>query len=103
VHGYLVDVLQQVPHRSGDALACGVSRGRAAGEIPLAALAPQLAEAGAKLRVGHDDEVPVLGVAGGRRLLRECEALLQQLTVDRARQVEAPANGARRREQLVRG
>jgi hypothetical protein len=81
----------------------GFPRGRAAGKVPLAAPAPQLAEPGAELGVGHDDEVPVLRVARGRRLLREREALLQQLALDRARQVEAPADGARRREQLVGG
>ena len=65
------------------------------------ALPPEVGEPGLLLRVGDDDEVPVLGVARGGRLLRELQALQDYLLRNRARQVEPLADRPRRREQLV--
>ena len=71
-------------------------------EIGPGDLAPDVGERRALGRVVDDDEVPVLRVARGRRLLRELQALLQHLALDRPRQVESLADRTRRREELVR-
>jgi len=61
-----------------------------------------IAEGRPLLGVLDDDEVPVLAVTRGRRLLRELEALFEHLALDRTREVEPLANRPRRGEQLVR-
>ena len=78
-----------------------LARAAAALEIRARDLTPDLPERGALLRVGDDDEVPVLRIAGRRRLLRQVEALLEHLALDRTRQIQAFPDGAGRREQLV--
>src|SRR5204863_8968547 len=102
VHGHLVDVLREVDDGVADARHRPLAR-PAPLEVRVGHLPPQLAESGPLLRVGDDDEVPVLRVRGGRRLLRQPEALLQHLPLDRTRQVEALADGPGRREELVWG
>ena len=97
VHRHLVDVLGEMHDRLADARALPLAR-PAALEIRRGDRAPQLAERRALLRVGDDDEVPVLRVARGRRLLREAEALLEHLALDRTREVEPLAHGAGGRE-----
>ena len=104
VHRHLVQVVAQVedpaedpPHHSGHLLrlhrcAPGTSRRRCS---------PELGEPGSQVRVGDDDEVPVLRVAPGRRLLGEAQALLEHLALDRPLEVEPLAHGAGGREQLV--
>src|SRR5581483_1106233 len=77
------------------------ARAAAALEIRVCDPAPELADGCTLAGVGDDDEMPVLRVAGRRRLLREGEALLEHLALDGPREVEALAHGACRREQLV--
>src|SRR5689334_22601951 len=73
----------------------------AAREIRIRDLTPEFAECGAFRGIGDDDEVPVLRVGRRRRLLRELEALLEHVPLDRAIEVEPLPDGARRREELV--
>src|SRR4051794_28940113 len=99
----LVDVLGEVHDGVADARHLPLTRPAAALEVRKRDLAPELPERGPLLRVGDDDEVPVLGVARGGRLLGELQALLEHLALDGTREVEPLADGAGRREQLVRG
>ena len=73
--------------RVADAQHLALTRAAATLEVWVGDLPPDLAERGALLRVGDDDEVPVLRVARGRRLLCEIQALLQDLAWDGPRQV----------------
>ena len=84
-----------------DASHLPLARPASALEVRVRHLAPELSEACALVRVGDDDEMPVLRVARGRRLLGEAKALLQHLSLDRTREIEPFADGARRRQQLV--
>jgi hypothetical protein len=72
-------------------------------QVAAAALAPELTQRFALGLIRDDDEVPVLAVARGRSLLGQGEALLEDFSLDRTRQVEPAANAARGREQLVQG
>jgi hypothetical protein len=47
--------------------------------------------------------MPVLGVAGRRRLLGQPQTLLKHLTLDRAGQIQPPAHAPGRGQQLIRG
>src|SRR5207248_1523849 len=102
VHRHLVDVLGQVHDRVADAEELALTCAAAALKIGIGDLAPELAERGPLGGIGDDDEVPRLCVARRRRLLRELQALLEHLALDRPAQVEPLADGARGREQLVR-
>src|SRR5438128_11380122 len=78
------------------------SRLRTAREVAASCLPPQLSERGAGARVRDEHEVPVLAVRRRRGLLREAEAVLEHLSLDRPREVEPAPHGAGGREQLVR-
>jgi hypothetical protein len=58
-------------------------------------------DAGALLRVRHDQEVPALRVRSRRRLERDFESTLDDGRLDRTLQVETLADGAGGGEQLV--
>src|SRR5439155_7549545 len=102
-HGYLVDMVGEMRARFDDAQHLPFERAAVPLQVWVRDLAPQLADRGALGRVGDDDEVPVLRVGRRRRLLRKLEALLQDLALDRPREIEPLAHRARRREELVRG
>src|SRR4051812_37813963 len=99
MHRNLVDVLCEMHDGVADAKHLALTRA-AALEVRVGDLPPDFTERGALLRVRDDDEVPVLRVARGRRLLREIQALLQNLAWDGPRQVEPFANRPRRGEKL---
>src|SRR5215470_9194404 len=65
------------------------------------ALAVDVAERLAFLRVGDDHPVPGLAVAAGRRLRGQFQALTDHLYLDRAREIEPLAHGACGREDLI--
>ncbi len=100
MHRHLVQVLGEVADGLADPHELRVL-GRAPLEVGPCDVAPEVGESGPLLRLGDDDEVPVLRVARRRRLLREPQAVLEHVALDRARQVEPLADGARGREQLV--
>jgi hypothetical protein len=83
---HLVDVVGQIPDGGRDAGHALVGGGRGGPQLQVRAGdgAPQLPERGPTLQVGHDHEVPVLGVAGGGRLLGQAQALGEHLGLDRA-------------------
>jgi hypothetical protein len=66
-------------------------------------LAVQVAERRPLGRVGHHDPAPALHVRLRWRLMRDGEALQQDLTLDRAGEVQALAHSAGRRQQGVWG
>ena len=70
-------------------------------QIALAETPPELTQSGTLLGIGDDDEVPVLAVTGRRRLLRQAQALLQYLALDRALQVQAAPHRPRGLQHLV--
>ncbi len=53
------------------------------------------------LGVGHHDPTPPLGVAAGRRLQRDAQALRHDVERNRAGEVQALADGPRRGQELV--
>ena len=77
------------------------SRSAAADMNGSAVVAVQLAELVLDPLVAHDDPSPAAEVAAGRCLLGEVDAVEQQLVVDRALEVEPPADRACRRQHLV--
>ena len=101
MHRHLVDVLGQVGHRVADPADLPAGPGDPPLEVGPGDAAPELSERRLLRRVGDDDEVPVLRVARGRRLLGEGQALLQHLALDRPGEIEPFADGPRGREQLV--
>src|SRR5262249_44538409 len=101
MHGDLVDVLGEGHDGVADPQELPLARAAAALKVWVRDLAPELAQCGALVGVGDDDEVPALRITGGRRLLRELQALLEHLALDWTRQVEPLANRSSGREQLV--